>query len=123
MISCHDPSNFKNPDEFLPERWLNDETKTSSRCTEAGVHLVVPFGVGKRQCPGRRFVEMELALITAKVRRKLWHLLLLLAFVTFLVNLTVVFEITVSLTFCCHVLLCFVYSHIDGTRIQHHILW
>lgn len=67
MISCHDPENFKSPDEFLPERWLMDETKTNSRCTEAGANLVVPFGVGKRQCPGRRFVEMELTLITAKV--------------------------------------------------------
>lgn len=74
MISCHDPENFKNPEEYLPERWLMHETKTNSRCSEAGVNLVVPFGVGKRQCPGRRFVEMELILIVAKVSENLIQL-------------------------------------------------
>lgn len=67
MISCHDPDNFKSPSEYIPERWLIDDSKMNSRCSEAGANLVVPFGVGKRQCPGRRFVEMELILIVAKV--------------------------------------------------------
>lgn len=67
MTSCHDPNNFKDADQYIPERWLNEETRESSRCAEPGVNLVVPFGVGKRQCPGRRFVEMELMLILAKV--------------------------------------------------------
>lgn len=67
MISCHDPANFKDPDVFIPERWLIDDSKPNTRCTEAGASLVVPFGVGKRQCPGRRFVEMELMLTIAKV--------------------------------------------------------
>lgn len=70
MISCHDPHNFKNPDQYTPERWLIDDTKASSRSSEIGANLVVPFGVGKRQCPGRRFVEMELILIVAKVGKK-----------------------------------------------------
>lgn len=70
MVSCHDADNFRNPDEFVPERWLTDNSKTNSRCSEAGANLVVPFGVGKRQCPGRRFVEMELILLIAKVRLK-----------------------------------------------------
>lgn len=69
MISCHNGANFKNPDHFSPERWLVDDSKSSTRCTEPGANIVVPFGIGKRQCPGRRFVEMELMLILAKVRR------------------------------------------------------
>lgn len=68
MISCHDPNNFKNPDDYVPERWLIDDTKSSSRSSECGANIVVPFGVGKRQCPGKRFVEMELMIIVAKVR-------------------------------------------------------
>lgn len=67
MISCHDPQNFTHPEEFKPERWLVDNSKANTRGTEVGANLVVPFGVGKRQCPGRRFVEMELMLIIAKV--------------------------------------------------------
>lgn len=67
MVSCHNPSNFTKPNIFIPERWLIDDAKGNTRCTDAGVSLVVPFGVGKRQCPGRRFVEMELMLTIAKV--------------------------------------------------------
>lgn len=67
MVSCHDPENFKDPDTFLPERWLSNESKLNTRSSEAGASIVVPFGIGKRQCPGRRFVEMELMLILAKV--------------------------------------------------------
>lgn len=68
MITCHDPVNFKSPEDFKPERWLVDESGANARCTEPGANLVVPFGVGKRQCPGRRFVEMELIMIVAKVK-------------------------------------------------------
>lgn len=73
MISCHNHENFKDPGSFLPERWLVDDSKSSTRCTEPGANIVVPFGIGKRQCPGRRFVEMELILILAKVRVKLYN--------------------------------------------------
>lgn len=69
MVSCHDPENFNDPERFLPERWLADDWKINSRCTEVGAKLVQPFGVGRRQCPGKRFVEMELMLILAKVTR------------------------------------------------------
>lgn len=103
MISCHDPDNFKNPNDYIPERWLADDTKTNSRCTEAGANLVVPFGVGKRQCPGRRFVEMELILIVAKVCLDI-HL----------VNLFLINRLLNSF--------CFIYLFIDGTSIQYHIL-
>lgn len=67
MTSCHDADNFRDADEFIPDRWLDDDAKTTCRSTDPGTAIVVPFGVGKRQCPGRRFVEMELLLILAKV--------------------------------------------------------
>lgn len=67
MIACHDPGSFKRPDDYLPDRWLQDDSKSSCRSGDAGGNIVVPFGIGKRQCPGRRFVEMELILILAKV--------------------------------------------------------
>lgn len=67
LVCCHDPENFSAPEEFKPQRWLVDDSKVNARCSEPGANLVVPFGVGKRQCPGRRFVEMELIMIVAKV--------------------------------------------------------
>ncbi|XP_015112054.1 ecdysone 20-monooxygenase isoform X2 [Diachasma alloeum] len=53
-------SNFKNADEWMPERWL-EHTEPHSPV------LVAPFGVGRRICPGKRFVEQALYLIIAKV--------------------------------------------------------
>lgn len=64
MIACHKNSNFKNATQFIPERWIengnfNVNIESSS--------IVVPFGIGKRTCPGKRFVEMELILLLAKM--------------------------------------------------------
>lgn len=61
MIACNDEANFKNAKQFDPTRWLNHKD------TEASSTLVVPFGIGKRTCPGRRFVETELSIVMAKV--------------------------------------------------------
>lgn len=97
MVACHDPANFKCPDDFKPERWLIDDAKLNARCSEPGTNLVVPFGVGKRQCPGRRFVEMELIIIIAKV------------FILVLVYLIEQIGYTIHLI---------IYSTIDGTCVQ-----
>lgn len=64
MIACNDESNFVNAKKFEPERWLDCENK---RSRDAGYSLVVPFGVGKRTCPGKRFVELELIALLSKV--------------------------------------------------------
>lgn len=63
MIACNDEANFKNAKQFEPTRWLNSHHKDS----ETSSTLVVPFGIGKRTCPGRRFVETELSIVLAKV--------------------------------------------------------
>lgn len=58
--ACRRDENFWNPEEYLPERWLEvREPHTPS--------LVAPFGRGKRMCPGKRFVELELNVLLAKV--------------------------------------------------------
>lgn len=44
----HNPSNFKNPDAFIPERWLEDpEYKSDLRLASR------PFSLGPRGCIGK----------------------------------------------------------------------
>lgn len=59
-LACLQDSNFECASEFKPERWLADGVKPSS-------FLVVPFGSGRRMCPGKRFSEQELQVVLAKV--------------------------------------------------------
>ena len=51
--------NFENARDFMPERWLGG----GKTCP----FLSVPFGVGKRMCPGKRVAELEILITTAKV--------------------------------------------------------
>lgn len=57
---------FANPEEFLPERWLDSNDPQKQR--QMGM-CVLPFGIGKRNCMGRRFAEQEIHLATIKVIR------------------------------------------------------
>lgn len=59
-LACRDERNFNKPLEFRPERWLDDEKAATAA---ASTYLVVPFGVGRRICPGKRFVEQVLPII------------------------------------------------------------
>lgn len=52
--------NFKDAKKYLPERWTTPTTPHSPL-------LVAPFGAGRRICPGKRFVDLALQLILAKV--------------------------------------------------------
>lgn len=59
-LACLDDKNFADASSYKPERWLDDLTRKSP-------FLIVPFGCGKRMCPGKRFVELELQIVLAKV--------------------------------------------------------
>lgn len=54
---------FKDASKCLPERWLKPMVPHSPL-------LVAPFGAGRRICPGKRFVELALQLILAKIVRE-----------------------------------------------------
>ncbi|XP_024144888.1 sterol 26-hydroxylase, mitochondrial [Oryzias melastigma] len=64
--ACHDEAEFRNPEEFIPERWLEVETPSSrsNRATpgfyQHHPYSFIPFGVGVRACVGRRVAEMEM---------------------------------------------------------------
>ncbi|CAL7949455.1 unnamed protein product [Xylocopa violacea] len=55
--------NFKDAGKYMPERWLTSVSPHSPL-------LVAPFGTGRRICPGKRFVELALQLILAKIVRE-----------------------------------------------------
>ena len=44
-------AHFPNPEQFLPERWLRDCSRSSKA---AHSHVRLPFGHGPRMCVGRR---------------------------------------------------------------------
>ena len=68
--------NFTRATEFIPQRWIPEERPKD------WVHkaqLVVPFGSGKRICPGKRLAEQEIHIITGKLFQKLQEFLVWLS--------------------------------------------
>jgi len=69
VVLCHtwlaglEDSNFSAGKEYRPERWLSNGSCSNSAAT----FLVTPFGVGRRMCPGKRFVEQALHVVLAEV--------------------------------------------------------
>lgn len=68
-VACQNEQNFQQANTFLPERWLEqvDENQNVYKLDEPGSSLVLPFGTGRRMCPGNKIIEIELTLIMAKV--------------------------------------------------------
>ncbi|XP_017091373.2 probable cytochrome P450 12a4, mitochondrial [Drosophila bipectinata] len=66
---------FPQASEFLPERWLRSSAMDSeSKCPANDLKsknpfVFLPFGFGPRMCVGRRIVDMELELGTARLIR------------------------------------------------------
>ncbi|EFN61085.1 Cytochrome P450 9e2, partial [Camponotus floridanus] len=55
VYNIHRDSNyFENPDEFYPERFLNENKK------KLNVNAFLPFGIGPRMCIGNRFALLEI---------------------------------------------------------------
>ncbi|GAA6768509.1 cytochrome P450 [Flavobacterium sp. CGRL1] len=57
------PKYWKNPDEFIPERFLGDQKKES-------MQYFYPFGAGSRMCIGTGFAIYEMCLAIAQVVKK-----------------------------------------------------
>ena len=55
--------NFTQATKFIPERWIPGERPGWTHKHQ----LVVPFGSGKRICPGKRLAEQEIHIIIAKI--------------------------------------------------------
>lgn len=59
-MASQQEENFDDAKAFKPERWLSQGSNTCP-------FLAVPFGAGKRLCPGKRIAEYEMLTLTAKV--------------------------------------------------------
>ncbi|XP_034241701.1 probable cytochrome P450 301a1, mitochondrial isoform X2 [Thrips palmi] len=71
-VMCKSKEFVPRPDDFLPERWLpgNESLKPTSPFVN------IPFGFGPRMCAGKRFADLEMEVLCAKLLRKYsleWH--------------------------------------------------
>lgn len=80
LFSAHmslEEMNFKQSDKFIPERWLKDNTDPECpHAKDAHPFAHLPFGYGSRMCIGRRFAELEIQVLTARLLRSFrieWH--------------------------------------------------
>ncbi|KAI0253723.1 cytochrome P450 [Lactifluus subvellereus] len=58
----HDPESYPDPEAFKPERFLNEDGTVRD---DPAISLA--FGVGKRICPGRHFVDATLFIVASSV--------------------------------------------------------
>jgi aspirochlorine biosynthesis cytochrome P450 monooxygenase len=64
--SCyHSADNFREPDKFIPERWLGDE-----RYRDDKKRALQPFSLGPRNCLGMNLAYAEMRIILARL---LWN--------------------------------------------------
>ena len=59
----NDERHWKNPDIFMPERWLNEE----GRLIPGAKLSYLPFGAGRRGCLGESLAKMELFIILSNI--------------------------------------------------------
>jgi cytochrome P450 len=58
----HDPEIYPEPEEFKPERFLNEDGTVRDDPA-----LSLAFGIGKRICPGRHFVDAEIFIVASTI--------------------------------------------------------
>nr|APH81380.1 cytochrome P450 CYP3039A1 [Tigriopus kingsejongensis] len=63
MLNNNDPDYFQDPEDFRPERFIDDHGKLVKN------DILTPFGVGKRICPGEALARGELFVFLAYLIR------------------------------------------------------
>lgn len=78
--SARNEEQFPRQTEFIPERWLKDESHAEAvGCPHSKVahnFAYMPFGFGTRACIGKRFAELETSILTTRIVREFdlsWH--------------------------------------------------
>lgn len=70
MILQYQDENFPRAKEFLPERWLRENTSDCQVPRHTHSYLYFPFGNGPRACVGKRLANMELEILIGKFVRQ-----------------------------------------------------
>ncbi|RZF48557.1 hypothetical protein LSTR_LSTR011172 [Laodelphax striatellus] len=65
IVTGNMPEYVKDPDHFYPERWLKEHKADYYRHPFASL----PYGFGVRMCLGRRFADLEMQILLAKLVR------------------------------------------------------
>ncbi|KAK3367574.1 cytochrome P450 [Podospora didyma] len=60
--ATHSALNFREPDSFIPERWLREDDESFAGDK---LNASLPFGTGPRVCIGKNLADMEMRLIAA----------------------------------------------------------
>lgn len=71
QVTCRLDEYFRQPDRFVPERWLKD----SAEYEPVSPYLVLPFGHGPRACIARRLSEQFLLVTLIKVKTNKNHVI------------------------------------------------
>ncbi|KAJ8669898.1 hypothetical protein QAD02_001157, partial [Eretmocerus hayati] len=69
QVSCRLPEYFDNPNSFIPERWLRENSKNEKSAIHP--YLVLPFGHGPRSCIARRLAEQHMQILLLRMCRHL----------------------------------------------------
>ncbi|KAK4447172.1 cytochrome P450 [Podospora aff. communis PSN243] len=64
IVAFHSPRNFTDPDEFIPERWMEGKNE---RFVNDKVQAFQPFSLGPRNCIGKNLAYIEMRLILARL--------------------------------------------------------
>ncbi|CAG9797568.1 unnamed protein product [Chironomus riparius] len=76
VFALQDDKFYQNAQQFLPERWLRDQTEGCPRAGTSNPFTFLPFGFGARSCVGKRIAELELETLIANIIRNFkveWH--------------------------------------------------
>lgn len=65
-----DPTVYERPDEFLPQRWIDEGQANQSRSLDTMHDMILVWGKGTRACLGRQIALMELKLNTSAIIRR-----------------------------------------------------
>lgn len=70
VVLQNDAEYFPKTTEFIPERWIKDNTNVEYAMAKGSNSFVyLPFGFGPRSCIGRRFAEMEIFVMLSRYKK------------------------------------------------------